>query len=221
MVELLVVLTITGILSVLAVSSVSSLRSTALSASGNQLVDVFAMARQNSISKNDFTAVVILTSGTAASSAYCLIELPPNSADGSRGSDWVQLSPWKYLPKGVVFEKGLTPDPDTFVTPPATAPTTATMPAIWSSLVSLPSSPSTLLTNFPFQGSQINLTSAGNAVVQCFQPDGTIKGGQPLTLRLIQGTADSSGASSAIGSGNEYYDVYFVSNTGTTKIGRP
>ena len=57
-----------------------------LSSSGNQLVDVFAMARQNSISKNDFTAIVILTSGTTACSAYCLMELPRQADLNSDGT---------------------------------------------------------------------------------------------------------------------------------------
>ena len=199
--ELLVVLTIMGILSAVTVSSISSLRSTALSMAGNQVVDVFAMARQNSISKNDYTAVVILTSGTNAGTAYCLLELP-SQQDGSQGTAWTQLTQWRYLPKGVVFENGQAND--TFMaTPP------------WTSL---PAATSSLLSGCSFQGSPINLTTA--ATVQCYQPDGTLLGGQSsLTLRLIEG-ADVSGTISNTG-GSNYYDLYFLGNTGTTKIGRP
>ena len=214
--ELLVVLTIMGILSVLAVSSVSSLRSTALSATGNQMVDVFAYARQHAISNNDYTAVVILTSGSSACSAYSLLELPPSSTDGSRGTAWTQLTAWKYLPKGVVFENisANASTSDTFIAsslnPSAVTPPAGVLP------VALP-------TSYPFQGSQLNLTTTGTAIVQCFQPDGTLIGGQPLTLRLIEGTAitTTTPATTSPTGGTDYYDLYFVANTGTTKIGRP
>jgi prepilin-type N-terminal cleavage/methylation domain-containing protein len=205
--ELLMVLAIMGILSALAVSSISSLRSAGLSASGNQLVDVFAMARQNSISKNDFTAVVILTQGPEACSAYSLLELP-GQPDGTMGTSWTQLTPWRYLPKGIVFENDQA-SIDTFMT---------TLP--WASL---PAPTSTLLTSCPFQGSQINLTMA--AIMQCYQPDGTLIGGQPLRLRVIEGTANSAGTvtyngATVSGAQVSYYDLYFIANTGATKVGR-
>src|ERR1700690_1784396 len=84
LVEMLMVLAIMSALAVFTMSSVSSLRSTALSSSGNHMVDVFAMARQNSISKNDYTAIVILAQGASAYRAYCLMEwVRPD--DGSLG----------------------------------------------------------------------------------------------------------------------------------------
>jgi prepilin-type N-terminal cleavage/methylation domain-containing protein len=204
--ELLVVLTIISILSFLAVQSVSSLRSTALSTAGNQLVDVFAMARQNSISKNDYTAVIIQTTGPGACSAYCLLELP-TQPDGTRGTLWNELTPWRFLPKGVVFENHQANDTFMSTTLNSSATTPPTLP------VSLPNS-------YSFQGSQINFITTP-PVVQCYQPDGTLIGAQQsLALRLIEGTADTSGSTSNTGKAN-YYDIYFMANTGTTQIGCP
>ncbi len=196
LVEMLVVLTIMGILSALTVSSIASLRSTALSSAGNQLVDVFAMARQNSISKNCFTAVIIRTQGTGACAAYSLVQSSRDETTGVFGA-WTEVTPWRYLPNGIVFENSST-NGDTFMTV-ATA------------------LPGTLPTSANLQGAQIAFGTAGN-VVQCYQPDGTLVGGQALKLRLIEGTSDNSGNIVSVGS--NYYDLYFIANTGTTKIGR-
>ena len=205
LVEMLVVLTIMGVLSALTVSSFGVLRSTSLAAAGNNIVDVFAMARQNSIAKNNFTAVVIQTQGTGALASYCVLDLT-RDANGNFGA-WTQVSPWRYLPRGVVFENNQS-SIDTYMN---------------QSLVSS-TLPSALPTSFPFQGSQVDLTSS-SYVVQCYQPDGTLVGGQQLRLRLIEGSSDLSGNISyqgmkSSGSQVSYYDVYFVANTGLTKIAR-
>jgi prepilin-type N-terminal cleavage/methylation domain-containing protein len=204
LVETLTVLAVMSILTVLTLSSVSVLRSTTLASSGNQMADVFAMARQNSISQNAYTAVVIKSQGTGAYSAYCLLQLVRQD-DGTFGA-WTEITPWRYLGQGVVFESGQAND--TFT----------------STSVSLPEN---LPAAFPFQGQSINLTST--TVYQCYQPDGTLVGGQTsaLRLRLIEGKVDpSSGAFTYQGatvSGQEvsYYDLVFVSNTGVTMIERP
>ena len=213
-----------SVLAVLTAASLSSLHSANLSSSGNQLVDVFAMARQNSISKNDFTAIVILTSGTTACSAYCLMELPRQVDLNSDGSvptpTWTVLTNWKFLPTGVVFDYGdATPANDTFMTTWLNGATTP------------PMLPVALPATVNFQGTQV---ATSGAVVECYQPDGTliwppsqvIPSGQTLRLRLLEGTANTSGVityTGATSSGNQvsYYDLYFIANTGNTKIGRP
>ncbi len=211
--ELLVVMAIMGILVAAATLSISSLRSTSITSAGNQLVEVFALARQNSISKNDFTAVVIQNSGNSACAAYCLLELP-NQADGTRGTAWTELTPWKFLPNGLVFQS-------------YTAPTgggdfmAASLNGASPSLL-----PVSLPTSYPFQGGSIDLTSTTGVVVQCYKPDGSLIGSQALRLRLAKGIATSSGSVTYTGStvsGNpvSYYDLYFLANTGATRIGRP
>lgn len=206
LVELLAVLAIMSVLAAFTITSISSSRSTSLSSSGNQTVDMFAAARQNSISKNAYTAVVIKSQGSSAYSAYCLLELTRKD-DGSLNA-WKAITPWRYLGQGIVFEKGQ--PTDTFLST--------------SGSVSLPQD---LPTSFPFQGQQINLVS--DTVYQCYQPDGTLLGGQnaALRLRLIEGQIDpSNGAftyqgAMAAGQKISYYDLVFVSNTGITKIERP
>jgi prepilin-type N-terminal cleavage/methylation domain-containing protein len=210
LVEMLTVLVIMSILTALAFSF-STLRSTSISLAGNEMADVFAMARQNSISKSAYTAIVIKTQGTGACSAYCLLQLTRQD-DGTFGS-WTALTPWKYLAQGVVFENNQ-PSTDTFMT------TSSSLPK------SLPS-------NFNFQGGIIDLTAAGVGTVQCYQPDGTLEAdpaltpGQALKLRVVEGVVSPlSGVLTYQGqtvSGNEvsYYDLVFVANTGVTKIVRP
>jgi len=206
-VETLAVVAIMSILTALTMTTFSSLQSASLTSSGNQIVDVLAMARQNSISQNAYTAVVIKSQGTGAYSSYCLLQLTRQD-DGTLGA-WTALTPWRSLGRGVVFESGQSND--TFISS--------------SGSVDLPQP---LPTTFPlpFQGQQI-LTST--TTYQCYQPDGTLMGGQAsaLRLRLIeQVAAPSSGTIPSQGakvSGQEanYYDLVFISNTGVTKIERP
>jgi prepilin-type N-terminal cleavage/methylation domain-containing protein len=204
--EMLVVMAIISILAVLGVSSFSSLRTVSLTSSGNQIVDMFAMARQNSIAKNAYTAVVIKSQGASAYSAYCLLELT-RLDDGSLG-EWTAVTPWRYLGQGIVFETGQ--PTDTFI----------------SSSVSLPKA---LPTSFPFQGQQLDLTTS--TVYQCYQPDGTLST-QPapstrMVLRVVEGKVDSSSGGftyqglTVSGKQVSYYDLVFVDNTGITKIERP
>lgn len=220
LVEMLVVLTILSILSALTFSSFTLLRTTALTVAGNNIVDVFAMARQSAIADNSFTAVVIRTQGTGALSAYAVFEFP-RQADGQFPLDgnskydstkWVQLSPWKYLPKSVVFENNQSID---------TYMGTSLTKGSWSGANLPPPLPSG---QFSLQGATVDLSTADN-VVQCYQPDGTMVSPQALRLRLVEGAADSSGNITYLGatvSGSQvsYYDVYFVANTGLTKIAR-
>jgi hypothetical protein len=172
------------------------------------MVDVFAMARQNSIAKNDYTAVVIATQGVGACHAYCLLELTRGD-DGTFGT-WTVLTPWRYLGNGVVFEN----------TPGTAALDTFMQTSVVASL------PQALPTSFPFQGQLINLNSSATVAVQCYQSDGTLVGGQPLRLRLVEGAVNSSGnltyqGSKVSGAQVSYYDLVFVANTGVSKIERP
>ena len=197
LVEMLVVMAVMSILVVMSYSAVSSFRSTVLSTSGNQLADYATMARQNSIAKNAYTAIVIKTSGTSACSAYCLLQLVRND-DGTFGT-WTQLTPWKYLPGATIFETGTSND--TFM---AGASLQASFPPIAGVL--------------NFQGAPF----AGSTSYQIYQPDGTLMGGQPLRLRLVHGTADSvnvPAVTTVIGA--NYYDLVFVANSGVVQIERP
>ena len=197
LVEMLLVMAVMSILLVLSYSSFSVFRSTLLASSGNQVADFATMARQNSIAKNAYTAIVIKTSGTSACSAYCLLQLVRND-DGSFGQ-WKALTPWKYLPGATIFEIGASKD--TFMAggnlqvPP--------FPSMAGALV--------------FQGAPWT----GSTSYQIYQPDGTLMGGQAVRLRLVQGTADASVPAVTTSVGPNYYDLVFVANSGTVEIERP
>jgi len=208
LVETLVVLAIMSVLTVVTVASVSVIRSEALTSSGNQMVDVFAMARQDAMAKNAYVLVLIKTQGAGAYSSYCLLELTRQD-DGSFGS-WTAITPWRSLGSGVVFESGQAND--TFI----------------SNTSSL-SLPQPLPTSFRYHDQTLDLTAAGVVAYECYQPDGTLTGGQnsALCLRLITGTVDPSTGvftyqgSTVSGKPVSYYDLVVVSNTGMTKIERP
>ncbi len=190
--EVLIVLAIMSVLTALLMSSVSSLRSVSLSSAGNQMVDVLAMARQNSISKNVYTAIVIKSQGAGAYSSYSLLELARQD-DGSLGS-WTAITPWHDLAQGVVFESGQSND--TFVSGAASLP--KPLPAA-----------------FPYKGQQIDLTSS--TIAQYYLPDGTLSTQPALPARLVL-RLTTTHASATPG---DYYDLVFVGNTGGAKIERP
>ena len=212
LVELLVVIAVIILLAIIAVPSIGLVGSQTLSSSGNQMVDVFNMARQNSISNNVYTAIIVKTQGSGAYTAYCTLYLPMND-DGSYGS-WQTLASWRYLPQGIVFS------------PPSR---TAGASPFNVAGASFSSSPPSSFPSYPFQGGQINLYSPTDpnpvTASEIYQPDGTLSAGQTLTLTLAQGTVGSNGAPvythpNSAGSPANYYNIVIVRDTGQTTIER-
>ena len=103
LIELLAVMAILSALTGLTVGSLSPVKANALTAGGNQIADLLASARQNSISRHAFTAVVIKSAGDARYSAHCLFELTRDD-DGNFVAHWRMLAPWRSLPEGVRFD---------------------------------------------------------------------------------------------------------------------
>ena len=197
----------------------------ALSSAGNQIVDIATVARQNSISNNAYTAIVVKTNGAGAYSAYCLVQFNwqysgSTTNDGSTGQ-WQALTPWRYLPQGIVFSP----------TYPSANPTPPTYFLLSSTSASCTPLPSALPTQYPFQGQSIDLTQGAASsitIAQVYKPNGTLITGQTLILRLAEGSADSSGnvtfTHPAPGvqpaQPANYYDIVFIRDTGQTKIQR-
>ncbi|MGB8355719.1 MAG: prepilin-type N-terminal cleavage/methylation domain-containing protein [Chthoniobacteraceae bacterium] len=199
--ELLVAMTILATLAVLSIPTLGLISSTSLTSAGNQIVDAANQARQNSISKNAWTALII-NNNFAGPSAYCVIELTRQD-DGSFGT-WQTVLSWHYLPKGIVFSP------------------TATTSLISDFLMTNGNPPLSLPTSYPFQGTQLDLT---NANFQVYQPDGTLGAGQSLRLRLSEGFLAPGGTitythPTSSGSAANYYDIVFLRDTGQTKIER-
>lgn len=213
LIELLITLGIISLLTMLAIPSLGILNSATLTAAGNQVVDVAAMARMNAISKNTFTAIVIKTKGQDAYSAYCALELTRND-DGSYG-DWQTVTPWRSLASGIIF-----------------SPVSATA-AVGDFLSGISAAPSPLPKQYPFHGTLIDLTpgdSGSGTIVQIYQPNGTpLNAQQSLRLRLSAGTVTQAGtivytkpnpSSGGSSSPANYYDIVFLRDTGQTEVER-
>ena len=188
----------------LTVGSLSPVKANALTAGGNQIADLLTAARQNSLSRHAFTAVIIKTSDDARYSAFCLFELTRND-DGSF-SAWKMAAPWRLLPDGIRFD-----------------PRTVTGPANFLDLNNLPSTPLSLPSPIQFRGSPVALGTG--AAYQIFAPDGTLTKGNPVRLRLVEAGEDTGSGLVYTGqqSGGQplnYYDIIVIGETGQPKVER-
>jgi prepilin-type N-terminal cleavage/methylation domain-containing protein len=205
LIELLAVMAILSALAGLTVGSLSPVKANALTAGGNQIADLLTLARQNSLSRHAFTAVVIKSTGDARYSAFCLFEMTRN--DDGTFSNWTMTAQWRLLPDGIRFDSRTLTDPVANfleMTPP-------------------PSTPSALPATVLFRGSPISLSA--DVAYQVFAPDGTLTKGAPVRLRLVEGAED--GVSGMIYTGQHsggvplnYYDIVVVRETGQAKVER-
>jgi prepilin-type N-terminal cleavage/methylation domain-containing protein len=205
LIELLAVMAILSALAGLTVGSLSPVKANALTAGGNQIADLLTLARQNSLSRHAFTAVIIKSTGDARYSAFCLFELTRN--DDGAFSTWKLAAPWRLLPEGIRF------DP--------TAPLTG--PANFVDMSPPPSIPSALPPSVQFRGSTLNLST--DVAYQVFAPDGTLTKGAPVRLRLVEGAEDGGSGIIPTGqkNGNQpanYYDIVVLRETGHAKVER-
>ena len=209
LIELLAVMAILSALTGLTVGSLSPVKANALTAGGNQIADLLASARQNSISQHAFTAVVIKSGGDARYSAHCLFELKRDD-DGDFVA-WRMLAPWRLLPEGVRF------DPSAPIVSPA-ANFLSMSPAP-------PSSPSALPSSVQFRGNTVDLTN--DVAYQIFGPDGTLTKAAPVRLRLVE-AAENFGGAGIIYTGQKtpagppanYYDIVILRETGQARVER-
>jgi prepilin-type N-terminal cleavage/methylation domain-containing protein len=206
LIELLAVAAILSALAGLTVGSLSPVKANALTAGGNQIADLLTAARQNSLSRHAFTAVVVKSTGDARYSAFCLFELTRN--DDGTFSGWKMTAPWRFLPDGIRF------DPRAPLTGPTNFLDMSTLPLI----------PLALPTSVQFRGSSVTLN--GNAAYQIFAPDGTLTKGDPVRLRLVEAGEDSAGpgliytGQQSAGQPLNYYDIVVIDETGQTKVER-
>lgn len=203
LIELLAVMAILSAFAGFTLGSLSPVKANALTSGGNQIADLLASARQNSISRHAFTAVVIKSADIARYSAYCLFERTRN--DDGNFADWRMLSPWRSLPEGVRF------DPDAAAVAPA------------ANFLARSPLPPAFPTSVKFRGEAVSMTSG--AVLQVFGPDGTLTKGEPVRLRLVEGAEGAGDGIIYTGrkSGDRpvnYYDIVVVRETGRTKVER-
>jgi prepilin-type N-terminal cleavage/methylation domain-containing protein len=205
LIELLAVMAILSALFGLTVGSLSPVKANALTAGGNQIADLLTLARQNSLSRHAFTAVLVKSIGDARYSAFCLFELTRN--DDGTFSNWKVAAPWKLLPEGIRFDPG--------------AP--VALPAV-NFVGSNPGLPVALPGTTPFRGQTVNL--AADVVYQVFAPDGTLTKGAPVRLRLVEGADNPGGGiiytgTQTAGQPVNHYDIVVLAETGHVKVERP
>ena len=203
LIELLFTIAIGSALVSFTFGPLSPFRATSLTTGGNHVVELLASARQNSIARQAYTAMVVKVRETGRLSWFCLLELSYND-DGSF-TDWKIITPWRTLPEGVRFDPK--PETDNFLTESAGVP--KDLPA-----------------TMRFHGTDVDLTE--QVVVQTYQPDGTLAGGKLLRVRLVEGY-DQPGGEGIVytrpvkPSGSEpanYYDIVILRDTGQLKVER-
>jgi prepilin-type N-terminal cleavage/methylation domain-containing protein len=205
LIELLAVMAIISALASLTVGSLSPVKASALTAGGNQIADLLTSARQNSLARHAFTAVVIKTTGASRYSAFCLMELARN--DNGTFSGWRMAAPWRLLPDGIRFDPNLT-----VVTPTLNFANSSNNPGV---PVTLPA--------VIFRGQSVDLNSG--TAFQVFAPDGTLTKAAPIRLRLLEGAEDSGTGIVYTGQQNagtpaNYYDIVLLRETGQAKVER-
>jgi prepilin-type N-terminal cleavage/methylation domain-containing protein len=204
LIELLAVMAIISALAGLTVGSLSPVKANALTAGGNQIADLLTAARQNSLARHAFTAVIIKSTGEARYSAFCLLELTRN--DDGAFSEWKMTAPWRVLPEGIRFDPRAVAGPANFV-----------------DTSSRPSTPSPLPASIQFRGSAVALSS--DAAYQIFAPDGTLTKGDPVRLRLVEAGEDTGSGliytgQQSSGQPANYYDIVVIGETGQPKVER-
>jgi len=203
--ELLAVMVIVSIIMVLTILSIKSIGGSAsLTGEGNRIASLIIQARQNAMSKNALTALVLITDPALAVNlqAASLWESTPRS-DGTSPApaDWKQISKWEVLRTGVVF-----------VPPSATQ-----------------MDPPTVAANPPFPV----LTHAGKAIAadrfvcKIFLPAGGLLAGKPGILNLAEGfiapgdTAPTYTNKKPDGTPANLYTITIIAATGHLVVERP
>jgi prepilin-type N-terminal cleavage/methylation domain-containing protein len=204
LVELLVVMAIMAVLGSLVTMSFSGLMGgNRLVAGGNDLMNLANQARQEAISKNTMTALVLISSSGQPQwdrRVFRVIELTPADTAANTAAAWAPASAWHSLPDGI--------SPDT---------QNDTL-AAFSANLNLPAS----LPAQNFKGTSISASQLEEIV---FLPDGRLLSTAsttgnsfvtPPVLRLF----NKAVASAAPATGN-YYQITFNSLTGEPIVDRP
>jgi len=208
--EVLVVLGIMSIVAAFATYGIPGLKSFAeLNTACNQVANLVDLAKETAISKNEMTAVVVITDPTVARHNQILVayELQPTT-DGSppTSANWKQLTSFKMLPGGAVVD----PTSSTFTFNNSTDA---------SPLAGVPA------TSFPAITFDNQKVSSFKYVV--FTAGGSLLSENPAIIRISPGVFPT-GSSSVVYTGGtksgaplNYYNLTILAATGNVKIDRP
>lgn len=195
LVELLTVVAIIAVLMTVTAPGIGSImKARNLNRGGNLVVDLTQQARQNAMTKNAMTALVLVNgSGNEKwnNRAFILMELLPG------GTAWTAASRWYDLPEGVILDAS------------------ESARFLQSPLLAVP------IGSLSRAGTAI---SGSQYVYQVFLPEGQLSqsgvtNSQPPSLHLIEGVM--SGASLVRMSQGNYYEVIINQFTGLTSVVRP
>jgi prepilin-type N-terminal cleavage/methylation domain-containing protein len=206
LIELLVVICIIGILTGLCLSAFANSKAVSLDAAGQRIVDMTHVARQNSISKNALTALILVTDPNIPQQYRLLVMyqlLPRVDGSAPAPSDWTQASSWQMLDRGIIFDS--TEIPNNAFQDASEATFAPALPPL------------------QYLGRTI---SDYKCIV--FLPNGSLypAGANPAILNLVEGffPPDASAPVYTHPSGSTYADYYRITvlaANGATKIDRP
>jgi prepilin-type N-terminal cleavage/methylation domain-containing protein len=196
LVEMLVVVAIIVILGSVAASMGNSVGR--LGSAGTQVVDLVHQARENSITKNDLTALMLVYNSTTRKDwnnrVFVLAELTPES------TTWKQISKPEMLPGGTIV------DP----TPLEISPLSTSF--VSSKITSAPS--------LTVQGATLD---SSNCLFQIFLPDGSLLPNGATVAPILSLTSGMMNGDTVtyIGKRENYFEITLNTYTGLPKISRP
>ena len=205
--EMLVVLAIIAIIAVLVVPAVRGFgQSAALTSGGNLIANAANVARQNAVSKNTMTALLLLgNQGTDQDyRAVAVLEYDPVAG-------WSQTNNWEFLPNGVVVDANDTANCSFLVNSPQPFP--------FLSRAGGQKNPPAV-----FEGKQV--ADGGGYAARIFLPNGTLENAEKAAqIRLVEGYVQNGHVvytrPGPKGGPSNYYDIAILGLSGTTKITRP
>jgi prepilin-type N-terminal cleavage/methylation domain-containing protein len=201
--ELLLVMAIAaGSMMLLAPMLANGGKSAVLDGAGNLLADLINSARQNALSKNAMTAMIIVTDSSVDSRnrLFTMLELPVHEDNTTKAlsSEWKQIAKWETLAQGVVVDANNW-----------TSSTQAVSPAF---------------PQLKYGGQTIALDGFQYLI---FLPDGSTLSSIPTTVQLVEGYMPKGGTTlfhtSTLKNGvsANYYKLTVLNATGRIKIDRP
>jgi prepilin-type N-terminal cleavage/methylation domain-containing protein len=204
LVEMLAVLAIIGILTALALPALNGIgKAYSLSTAGSKVSGMVEQARQNSMSKNVMTALVLMTNQGTDSDyrAMILLEKDPRSSTPA----WRPITKWENLPVGVTVDSSATDS--TFLTNGGSTTGVLTSP---------------LPVTAKFRGATVS-----NFAARIFMSNGGLKNPSEATkIKLVEGSYTGgvtkyTHPAAGGGSAANYYNISIVGVTGRSKIDRP
>ena len=203
-IELLMVIAIVSVLASVSALSISGIAGAAhLSTGGAQISNFLESAREMSILKKTPVAVALLAKGDdVGSRIMTALEYLPDA------NQWVRISKWETLPKGVMVDMTAGGTNNTFV--PGNSPTIS------------PALPNLVYASNTYSP---QLTDGYGYIV--FLPNGSLyqSGTQPSVFRLVEGVSTSTGsrytgAKDANGNPVNYFEIVINESTGRVKMAR-